>query len=180
MNVNKYGGLKKRARVSRVVISCALIYSWRAREKAFAVVVVVLVFATNFAYQMESAHRCTGLLFITARISHLATERSVARSRRIETSLVNTKTVLFHHRTASIFYISVFKAVQPFTFKVAPTTTRLYASIPRSVTFLICRTWARAPGRARASFTETYVVAFVLFNWMIVHLHSSLHRVDTF
>jgi len=49
-------------------------------------------------------NRCTGLLFITERVSHLATKRSlVARGWRIETSLVNTKTVLFHHRTANIF-----------------------------------------------------------------------------
>jgi hypothetical protein len=49
-------------------------------------------------------NRCTGLLFITERVSHLATKRSlVARCWRIETSLVNTKTVLFHHRTANIF-----------------------------------------------------------------------------
>lgn len=54
----------------RLVISRPRAYSWlRTREKN-------VVVAVNFAYQMESAHRCTGLLFITMRISHLATVRS--------------------------------------------------------------------------------------------------------
>lgn len=122
-------------------------YSWSNAWKN-------IVVAVNFAYQTESAHRCTGLLFITMRISHLAT---VARSRRIKTSLVNTKTILFHHQTTSIFYISVFKAVQPFTFKVTSTTMRLYgASIPRLVTFLIYQTRAWASWRGRAPSTEIY------------------------
>lgn len=153
MNVNKYG-LKERAR--------ALPHHFvRARIRGSSAWKNVVV-AANFTYQMESAHRCTGLLFITVRISHLAMERSVARSRRIGTSLVNTKTVLFHHRTASIFYISVFKAVQPFTFKVITTTMRLYMSIPWSVTFLICRTWAWAPSLDIELALRKYIAALRL------------------
>jgi len=108
---------------------------------------------------MKSAHRCTGLLFIIARISHLATERSLARGASKPVWWIQKR---FFFITASIFYISVFKAVQPFTFKVASTTTRLYTSIPQSVTCLIYRTWARAPGE-RSSFLHGYMQSLFCF-----------------
>jgi len=157
MNINKYRGSKKRARV----LSRHFARSWRAHEKN------VVAAATNFAYRMKCAHRCTGLLFIIARISHLATERSLARGASKPVWWIQKR---FFFITASIFYISVFKAVQPFTFKVASTTTRLYTSIPQSVTRLIYRTWARAPGE-RSSFLHGYrFYAFMLFNRMIEYL----------
>lgn len=52
--------------------------SFRGRARVFVATNAwkTVVVAVNFAYRMESAHRCTGLLFITMRISHLATVRS--------------------------------------------------------------------------------------------------------
>jgi len=74
MNVNKYGGLKKRARVLPRHYN-ALIRDERLEGKALS------LSSPLISHQMESAHRCTGLLFITARISHLTPRnRTIGRS----------------------------------------------------------------------------------------------------
>lgn len=125
---------------------------------------------------MESAYRYTGLLFITARISHLATERSVARSRRIEsieTSLENTKTVLFHRRTASIFYISVFKAVQTVHVQGRlnnDVIVREYSAIGYFSN--LSNVSLRTPGQIQL-LPRKYIVTFMLFTWMTEHLRFS-------
>jgi len=83
MLISTEGWRRKRARVLPRHFVRALIRDERVVGKALSVVVRRCL-SPLISHQMESAHRCTGLLFITARISHLAPRngtigRSLAR-----------------------------------------------------------------------------------------------------